>query len=46
MSYHSFASGVVNYGMPFAIKCCVTYKVPMETTLQYVRRFAIEGYVV
>ncbi len=46
MSYYSFASAVVNHGLSFALKCAVTYKTPIEQTLQYVRRFAVEGYVV
>jgi hypothetical protein len=46
MSYHSFAAGVARFGVYSAARAASNYKVPLETTLAYLRRYAVEGYLV
>jgi hypothetical protein len=46
MNYHQFAAGAARFGLKQEIRCAVVYRVPIEITLVYVRRYAREGYVV
>jgi hypothetical protein len=46
LSYHAFAAGIVHYGVFAAASAARIYGVPLEQALEYLRRFAVEGYVV
>ena len=46
MSYHSFAAGALAFGVYAAARAALSYGVPIEAALGYLRRYTHEGYVV